>query len=567
MIVDPRADPNGLLNFTLPEIQKSRGPAPKAKPKSQAVPFQKERFMQANYKFAVCPNIYDHIADSFLHSRRCFDGTVEHVDKMLDNGVIAQVIFATHKPYKCVICLGPPCCPKISVCGHVFCWTCIIQYFSSKAPDPTIQTVSKIRCACPVCQAGLDIGDFRPVQIVVQEKCTAQQTVKFNLVVREKLSTLVTLYKTDSPIFFHPMPENRANFVQTRFPPLGTPHSHMNRVNVAFAQDMEAIWDREECELAATIKESLSSQDPCLPIMLLAQDMHKKLKTDFLLNDHKFVQRPPPIPAPLASENGEAARVFFYQENSGTLMFLHPINVRWLLREFGTQENLPLNIEGEVLLLEDEITQDELTKKRYRFLGHLPICCNFQFCLVDICSVLSPANQPGFKEEVEALKQITLKQAQQKQQFENHQQKQIQERYLKETAMMQAASQAVLYQKLSNPETVKTDSENFPSLGGSPTEKGPIPQMAISPKPNQKWGNAMSNATLLHNLHQDAHWESQTGQKSEAFPALGGGGPAPAAVKSPGGSWGKPNHIKDVPPHPIKPTVQRNNIVLHDHKY
>lgn len=123
---DHSADPNSLLNFSLPEIQRRPPARAPNKVKKAAMPYQKERFMQAkyvsltsprtqtdisSYKFAVCPSIYEHIAHSNSHSRKVFDGTAENVDKILDQGVISQVVLTIHKPYQCIVCLGPPLCP------------------------------------------------------------------------------------------------------------------------------------------------------------------------------------------------------------------------------------------------------------------------------------------------------------------------------------------------------------------------------------------------------------------------------------------------------------------------
>ncbi|MEQ2214566.1 hypothetical protein XENOCAPTIV_012511 [Xenoophorus captivus] len=50
-------------------------------------------------------------------------------------------------------------------------------------------------------------------------------------------------------------------------------------------------------------------------------------------------------------------------------MFLHPVNVRCLLREYGSLEACP-----------DSITAAVEIRRRHRYLAHLPLTCEFSIC-------------------------------------------------------------------------------------------------------------------------------------------------------------------------------------------
>ena len=60
----------------------------------------------------------------------------------------------------CPICLDENCvCPRITKCGHTFCYTCIlhhIQTYNDKTTNPK----------CPCCSLPIYINDLRPIQII-----------------------------------------------------------------------------------------------------------------------------------------------------------------------------------------------------------------------------------------------------------------------------------------------------------------------------------------------------------------------------------------------------------------
>ena len=57
------------------------------------------------------------------------------------------------------------------------------------------------------------------------------------------------------------------------FPSKQSNEGRLNRVTVAFARDMDLIWDKEEKELVIALDEALSSSDPSAPIHLFSRDV------------------------------------------------------------------------------------------------------------------------------------------------------------------------------------------------------------------------------------------------------------------------------------------------------
>ncbi|KAI9312810.1 hypothetical protein BX666DRAFT_1982128 [Dichotomocladium elegans] len=55
--------------------------------------------------------------------------------------------------YECNICFDTATHPVLTLCGHLFCWTCLAQWLNAQARNPT----------CPVCKAGCGEDKVIPV--------------------------------------------------------------------------------------------------------------------------------------------------------------------------------------------------------------------------------------------------------------------------------------------------------------------------------------------------------------------------------------------------------------------
>lgn len=103
----------------------------------------------------------------------------------------------------------------------------------------------------------------------------------------------------------------------------------------------------------------------------------------------------------------------FYQASSGAYVFLHPFSMKCLMYEMANRKkqdtgNLPSVISGKVLE-STRIEMTELNRSKYRFLGHLPMYCEFYLCDVDLGSVLSPRTKAHFKKEFRRRHQVRVR--------------------------------------------------------------------------------------------------------------------------------------------------------------
>eukprot|EP00158_Paraphelidium_tribonemae_P006588 Partr_v1_DN27892_c0_g1_i4_m23370 putative Ring finger protein len=123
---------NHLLQFTLPPRQ--RPPAfsgsSNRKSKSSYQPYDKKRFVHANFRFVVSSR---------------YTGTAQHVldsDAVVPWEFIEQVVVSSSSDHSCPICLCMPVAPQIAPCGHVFCSSCILHYLALG---------EKSWRSCPIC--------------------------------------------------------------------------------------------------------------------------------------------------------------------------------------------------------------------------------------------------------------------------------------------------------------------------------------------------------------------------------------------------------------------------------
>ncbi|EDO47488.1 predicted protein [Nematostella vectensis] len=92
---------------------------------------------------------------------------------------------------------------------------------------------------------------------------------------------------------------------------------------------------------------------------------------------------------------------YFYQADDGQNIFLHPINARCLIKEYGSLENSPEYLEAKIKELEP-MSQTEDSRKRFRYLSYLPLTCEFVMCEVDLGPpVLSKNTLQVFREELQ----------------------------------------------------------------------------------------------------------------------------------------------------------------------
>ena len=82
---------------------------------------------------------------------------------------------------QCPICLESlehMVAPRITKCGHIYCWPCILQYLAFDK--------EKNWKRCPLCYDPVYKHELKNVNIVLNKEYKAGDIIKFNLMVRNK---------------------------------------------------------------------------------------------------------------------------------------------------------------------------------------------------------------------------------------------------------------------------------------------------------------------------------------------------------------------------------------------
>ena len=93
---------------------------------------------------------------------------------------IEQVVLKTTSSVpSCPICLYPPKAAKITRCGHVFCWPCILHYLSLS--DHAWRK-------CPICYEAIHRPDLKSVVSITWDEFNINDDIEFRLMRRDRNS-------------------------------------------------------------------------------------------------------------------------------------------------------------------------------------------------------------------------------------------------------------------------------------------------------------------------------------------------------------------------------------------
>ena len=333
------------------------------------------------------------------------------------------------KPASCPICLGPPVAAKVSKCGHVFCWPCILHY---------IQLGERAWRKCPICYDSIYAKDLKCVslsRIHDLGKPTVENPKPLKMYLMKRKSQCVVALPR---IGYHTWQN------ENELPPYIT-NSYafpFAKLLLVSADHMKTeVYGRDAKELAEMMKEaamddaniepklvpnpipglppitaylgSMSSEAPFIE-MALKEIKQKAEKIDlnggvsqdegllppgcrFKNRDNTSPRSASPRhrqPSVASSANSPASRspeadvFYYYQSNDGQHLYLHPLDIKILKYEFGDYSAFPDKIEIDVIHIQ-ESTVDEDLRKWCRYLNHLPLGCDLGFCHVDLKGVVS----------------------------------------------------------------------------------------------------------------------------------------------------------------------------------
>ena len=100
---------------------------------------------------------------------------------------------------------------------------------------------------------------------------------------------------------------------------------------------------------------------------------------------------------------------YFYQASDGQHIYLHALNARCLVKEYGSLANCPDTITANIIQMENVFMSEEL-RKRLRYLGHLPLTCEFEVAELTLKPpVLSKETLKFFTDEIDKRRRLRQK--------------------------------------------------------------------------------------------------------------------------------------------------------------
>ncbi|KAF7694866.1 RING finger protein 10 [Silurus meridionalis] len=448
---------NHLLNFTFEPRGGHMGPGGdghscwgrRNKWGHKHKPFNKELFLQANCQFVVIDDedYQAHFTDP---------------DTLVSWDCVQQVRIYSHEVPSCPICLYPPVAAHITRCGHIYCWPCMLHYLSLSE-----KTWSK----CPICYEAVHSADLKSVVAMETRQYAPGDVITMRLMRREK-GVLVALpssqwVKVEEPIRFGDvrlssysklllasqdqvlglLAEERAAlqaqmrqerddpqacFIQSALLQLQEREDGLLKRSVPDKTGVDgadlrnlSLTDRHLDSTAPDVAISkLTSSKPILQYASAFDDQIVETTEELLeVTPQQEVAEgveqvlDGPGEEALTSEAGSQQNsqhgpyYYFYQAEDGQQMFLHPVNVRCLVREYGSLENSPQSISATVVEIEGH-TVNEDVRRRHRYLSHLPLTCEFSICELNLQPpVLSKETLDSFLDDLERRRRARQKKA------------------------------------------------------------------------------------------------------------------------------------------------------------
>ncbi|KAH9392592.1 RING finger protein 10, partial [Tyrophagus putrescentiae] len=347
----------------------------------------KERFIQANSQFVVSP-----LNDSSKH--------LKDPDAPINWALVEEVIFSSSgasdeekssSSVVCPVCLCAPVAGKVTRCGHIYCWSCILHYLALSDKDSR---------ACPICFETISKDELKSVAIVSHVDYSAADHLTFALMKGEAATVKHRIRRG-----VHPLLDQFA------------------KVFTASPQYLEALLEREAAELAEQLLEYEREQMPeaCFVHEALQELEKRRAAYEALSAQLAFAHQWGAIEASLLADlpRGEPQQEsdfnYFYQSEDGQAIYLHPLNIRMLKAEYGELRRCPDRITARIVDLRGgEGVHGPAKERRYVFLRHLPLSAEYKVAEVEFTvkgeeenddgrnGVLSPATVAEFAPEVAA---------------------------------------------------------------------------------------------------------------------------------------------------------------------
>ncbi|VVC33085.1 Hypothetical protein CINCED_3A022956 [Cinara cedri] len=340
-------------------------------------------------------------------------------DEIVHWDCIEQIKMFSTQFIKCPICMDIPITPKMTRCGHIYCWPCILRYLD-------INNELDV-AGCPICHASILKKELQSVEIIIKEECCVGQPITLQLMKRARHSLQVypiseLRQNVYEPLDNIPLSLSEVNF-STAYSRLlvGDKNLVLNILNKEReelvllldhweTEDVEKKYIFEALELLSTRENVLMNEEP-LYLQNFFEVPGCSYSASSVLDENPSLHSSQLNKINLTSTNVQDVLqnkqvkkdFYFYQAMDGQHIYLSAVNIEMLESMFGSLENCPLQIEA-IVIEKQYLSMTETLRKRYRFLLHLPITTVFEWVEIDLTNIVNQETLFIFKSNLDERK-------------------------------------------------------------------------------------------------------------------------------------------------------------------
>lgn len=344
-------------------------------------------YVNAQYRFVVKPTFDSqrHLNDPDLPLP--WQDVVQVLVPLTSDAVVAAHGTAeTDQAGTCPICLSPPTAPRMTRCGHVFCYACMLHYLI--VAENGTRTRGSMRHAkrCPICWDDVVARDLKAV-LWVDGQHEAQRHRRAFL----ECHTEKGLSMPDDVLILRLV--ERPNDACVALPRSTTWPIELGDRSLLCSHPDALLYARCVRATPEHLVESLRADIAGVEAATKEAQAYEpdELSLEFLRVAHEQLQEQlltalgmPSMPTerPASERTAVRSSYFYFQAASGQYVFLHPIDIKVLLSRFQTYANFPDTLAVAVQGA-DEGTVDEALRKKCKYLAHLPMSADVTFIEVD----------------------------------------------------------------------------------------------------------------------------------------------------------------------------------------
>ncbi|KAK3883011.1 hypothetical protein Pcinc_012648 [Petrolisthes cinctipes] len=600
--------------------------------------YSKEHYLQANCQFVV-----EDGGDYSLYTG--------NQDLLVEWGLVEEVrLHVTNAP-SCPICLHPPTAAKVTRCGHIYCFPCVLHYLALS---------DKRWRKCPICYEPIEKEDLKSVVAVCHGDFALGEEVEFQLMRRERDSLLPVPASAFTPDLIAKPPRITQPSAALPYAKLIVASKDEVQSQVVAREKEELVFQLEvegdqpeSCfihqalELLRCRQNSLSSNSSVEDITAIESGVESLAlsSTDELLSSSESFSSLDDLVSPVSptttadafslprdpedetvqgegdgkpGDNSEvtmgaggndevavgadreckllteAARevtgtghgedhtvsvedldisqlqpnagttggqtqcvgpkptFYFYQASNGAHVYLHSLNIKMLVQEYGSLEHCPPIIKAR-LVEKMTVSMTEELRGRLRYLRHLPLSCSFELAEVAVRPPLvSKLTVEMFQDQVDVRQRARNRRA--------REERKIEKRVQAEEDRMLGRSKGATNLKINSFKQFPSFSdEDFPHSGeagsvdyggggvgaevsGSEVSPSTTTSDALYASSPVESSTGMSFAKMIREGHprvSGAPWSAPASSSSSGgsvWPSLGG--PTAPHTKQPGGGGG-----------------------------